>query len=218
MESVKYTFDNDFSGDSSGHTYSGKMQKIQDEAFEEGKIQGAADAQQSIEKNCEMILENVRNALDTVMARHDEQIISMEKNATILVMAIVRKLAPAIIEETPLKEIESLVQECMRNNPLEPRIVVRLDEQILPLLRRKIDTLQTTCDYHGQIVLISEPMTNISDCRVEWIDGGAERDFEELMKSIEDTVNMYLESPPQNENQENENVGAILEPNEQPEN
>ena len=74
-------------------------------------------------------------------------------------------------------------------------MVIRVDEQILPLLRRKIDTLQTTSDYHGQVVLISEPMTNISDCRVEWIDGGAERDFEDLMQSIEETVQLFLEAP-----------------------
>lgn len=217
MESVKYTFDNDFSGDGSGQTYSSKMQKMQDEAFEEGKIQGAADAQQSIEKNCELILENVNNSLESVMARHDEQVASMEKNATTLVMAIVRKLAPAIVAETPLKEIESLVQECMRNNPLEPRMVIRVDEQMLPLLRRKIDTLQTTCDYHGQIVLISEPMTNISDCRVEWIDGGAERDFEGLMKSIEETVNIFLNAPHSEENAPNENAGTATDLNQNPE-
>lgn len=195
MESVKYTFDNDFSSDGSGHTYTSKMQKIYDEAFEEGKAQGKEEEQQSIEKNCEMILENVKNSMDVMMARHNEQIQAMEKNATTLVMTIVGKLAPAIVAETPLKEIEALVQDCMRNNPLEPRMVIRVDEQILPLLRRKIDTLQTISDYHGQIVLISEPMSNISDCRVEWIDGGAERDFDGLMTSIEETVHMFLEAP-----------------------
>lgn len=214
MESVKYTFDNDFSSESSGLTYTSKMKKLQDEAFENGKIQGEADAQGSIEKNCELVLENIKSSLDMVMARHDEQIISMEKNATSLVMAIIRKLAPAIVADTPLKEIEALVQECMKNNPLEPRMVIRVNEQILPLLRRKIDTLQTTSDYHGQIVLISEPMANISDCRVEWIDGGAERDFEDLMKSVEETVNMFLDSPDTTDSKMNADVGINTEPDE----
>ncbi len=207
METVKFTFDNDFSGDGSGLTYSSKVQKLHDEAFEEGKAQGFTEAQQSIEKSSEVILQDVKNALDVMMARHDEQIASMEKNATMLVMAIIKKLAPAIVTETPLKEIEALVQDCMRNNPLEPRMVIRVDEQILPLLRRKIDTLQTACDYHGQIVLISEPMCNVSDCRVEWIDGGAERDFDELMLSIEETVQIFLEAPAAAEPQQSEDVG-----------
>ncbi len=206
METVKFTFDNDFSGDGSGMTYTNKMQKLHDDAFEEGRAQGATDAQQSIEKSCELILQDVKNALDVMMARHDEQVASMEKNATMLVMAIIKKLAPAIVSETPLKEIEALVQDCMRNNPLEPRMVIRVDEQILPLLRRKIDTLQTTSDYHGQVVLISEPMSNVSDCRVEWIDGGAERDFEELMRSIEETVALFLEAPATTEASPTEDV------------
>lgn len=195
MESVKFTFDDDFSPEGSGGTYSNKIQKLNDEAFEQGKEQGLSEALQSLEKSCEMVLENIKHSLSEIVSRHEEQIISMEKNATSLVLVIIQKLAPAIVNDKPLNEIENLVHECLRNNPLEPRLVIRVDEKMLPLLRKKIDLIQTASDYRGQIVLISDEMANISDCRVEWIDGGAERDFEGLMKSIEETVQIFIDAP-----------------------
>ena len=199
MEPVKFTFDEDFSADGSGNSYNNKMQKLSDEAFEQGKEvgkeQGYTESIQSIERNCELILENISNTLVSIAGRHQEQTILIEKSATELVLAIIQKLAPAIVKEKPLVEIEHLVKECMINNPLEPRMIIRIDEQILPHLRKKIDIIQTSSDYRGQIVLVSEQMNNISDCRVEWVDGGAERDFEGVLNSIEETVKVFIEAP-----------------------
>lgn len=200
MESVKFTFDDDFSTDGGGGTYTNKMQKLSDDAYADGKEQGYNDALQSLDKNCETILESIKGSLAMLTSRHEEQVVAMEKNATALVLTIVQKLAPAIVAEKPIKEIEQLVQECLRNNPLEPRMVIRVDEQMLPLLRKRIDIIQTASDYNGQIVLISDTMANISDCRVEWIDGGAERDFEGLMKSVEETVQIFIDAPIMAEN------------------
>jgi len=216
MESVKFTFDDDFSGDSPGSSHSNKMQRLSDDAFVDGKEQGYAEALQSIEKSCEAILEEIKQSATLIVSRHEEQVIAMEKTATALVLTIIQKLAPAIVAETPLKEIEHLVQECLRNNPLEPRLVIRIDEKILPLLRKKIDQIQTASDYRGQIVLISEEMANISDCRVEWIDGGAERDFEGLMKSIEETVQIFIEAPVVTENSNEDQNDRNIELDELP--
>lgn len=195
METVKFTFDNDFSGETGAGSYSKKLQQISDDAFLQGKEAGYSEALSSIEKNCETILGDIQKSVAVIMTHHQEQLALMEKNATSLTLAIIKKLAPAILNEKPLLEIEHLVLECMRNNPLEPRLVIRVDEQILPQLRKKIDIIQTSTDFHGQIVLVSESMTNISDCRVEWVDGGAERDFEELLNTIEEKVELFMNAP-----------------------
>lgn len=201
METVKFTFEEDFSTETVGGSYTKKMQQLSDDAFLQGKEEGFAEAINSIEKNCELILNDIQQAVSVIMSRHEEQIATMEKQATSMVLAIIKKLAPAMVKEKPLEEIENLVQECMKNNPSEPRLVIRVDEQILPHLRRKIDTIQTASDYNGQVVLVSEQMGNISDCRVEWLDGGAERDFNSILNSIEEMVQKFIEAPlPNTEN------------------
>lgn len=195
METVKFTFEEDFSTETAGGTYTKKMQQLSDDAFLQGKEEGFAEAINSIEKNCELILNEIQQAVSVIMSRHEEQIATMEKQATSMVLAIIKKLAPAMVKEKPLEEVENLVLECMRNNPSEPRLVIRVDEEILPHLRRKIDTIQTASDYSGQVVLVSETMGNISDCRVEWLDGGAERDFNFIMTTIEEMVQKFIDAP-----------------------
>lgn len=195
METVKFTFEEDFSTETAGGSYTKKMQQLSDDAFLQGKEEGFAEAVSSIEKNCELILNDIQQAVSVIMSRHEEQIATMEKQATSMVLAIIKKLAPAIVKEKPLEEIENLVHECMRNNPSEPRLVIRVDEKVLPHLRRKIETIQTASDYNGQVVLVSEQMGDISDCRVEWLDGGAERDFNSLMNTIEEMVQKFIEAP-----------------------
>ncbi len=194
MEKVKFTFDDDFSDESLAGTYSGKLRKVSDDSFAQGKEQGYVESLQSMEKNSELLLENIKNSVAIIVERHENQVLAMEKNATMLVLSIVKKLAPAMVQSRPMDEIEHLVQECLKNNPLEPRMVIRLDDKMLPLLRKKIETLQAASDYNGQIVLVSEDMGNISDCRVEWADGGAERDFEGVMKSIDEVVQTYIDA------------------------
>ena len=213
METVKFIFEEDFAEETTGGSYSKKMQQVSEDSFLQGKEEGYAEAVSSIEKSCENILSSVEQSVALLMNRHEEQIATMEKSATSLVLAIVKKLAPALVAEKPLEEIENLVLECMRNNPLEPRLVIRVDEQILPKLRQKIDMIQTASDYNGQVVLVSETMDNISDCRVEWLDGGAERDFEALMSSVEEIVNKFINAPlPVSENEQN--ISAEEETNE----
>ncbi|MBL4601922.1 MAG: hypothetical protein JKY84_04190 [Emcibacteraceae bacterium] len=208
MEPAKFIFDDDFTSSNTSGSYSNKIQKLNDDAFTEGKEQGYTEALQSIEKSSEIILEDIKNSVSSMFSRHEEQVVSMEQNAATLVLAIIQKLAPAIVADKPLQEIENLVLQCLRNNPLEPRMVIRVDEKMLPLLGKKIDQLKTTSDYHGQIVLISDTMSNVSDCKVEWIDGGAERDFEELMKSIEETVQIFINAPSDTDNGIDNNVGV----------
>lgn len=49
--------------------------------------------------------------------------------------------------------------------------------------------------YPGEIILINEPMAHISDCRVEWANGGAERNFSKLLETIESTLQLFIEAP-----------------------
>lgn len=195
MEPVKFTFDQDFSGDTPSGSYNSKQQKINDDALAQGKELGYEEAMQSLEKSCEFTLEDIKNSFSTILHNHDSQVLEMEKHTTSLVLSIIRKIAPAMVNSHPLNEIEKLVKECLRNNPMEPRMAIRVDDRMLPLLRQKIDTIQTDCDFHGQIVLISDEMKNISDCRVEWTNGGAERDYEVLLKTIEEKVQIFIDAP-----------------------
>ncbi len=197
MTAVKFTFDDDFESDSGGPSSHRKLEDIQNTAFEQGLEAGRTEILAGLEQNCENLLQNIFTAAGNLQARQEEQVSLMHKEAAQLAYAIIEKLAPAVVEQTPLAEIELLVNQCLKNSPLEPRLVIRVDDAILPLLQGKMDKMKLASGYQGQIVLINEPMSHVSDCRVEWANGGVERDFNSLTKTIENTIKLFIDAPEQ---------------------
>ncbi len=195
MGAIRFTFDDDFQSDAGGSLSRKKLDEIHAAAFAEGREAGRAEALNSLEQSCEALLQNVLTGAQNLQARQDEQVALMHKEAAKLAFTIVGKLAPALVHQAPLTEIELLVNQCLKNNPMEPRLVIRVDDAILPTMEEKLDKIKRASGYHGQVVLISEPMAHISDCRVEWANGGAERDFNNLMSTIEETIQHFIEAP-----------------------
>jgi len=194
MTAVKYTFDNDFEDNSTRNSSQKKLDDMREAAFEEGLNSGRQEAHDSINNSCKSLLENILAAGQKLADRQDEQMVMMNKETARLAYAIVEKLAPALVERTPMAEIELLVNQCLRNSPLEPRLVIRVDDSILPTLQEKLDDIKLASSYPGKIVLLSEPMSHMSNCRVEWANGGVERDFSGLMRDVEDTVKLFIDA------------------------
>ncbi len=192
MSAIKFTFDDDFESSTNGSI---SKNKLRETAFAEGHEAGRAEALGGLEQSSDALLQNILTATQNLEQRQDEQVALMHKEAAKLAYAIIEKLAPAVVEKTPLAEIELLVDQCLKNSPLEPRLVIRVDDTILPNLQDKLEEMKRVSGYAGQVILISEPMPHVSDCRVEWANGGAERDFDSLMNTIETTVQQFIDAP-----------------------
>ncbi|MBL4894029.1 MAG: hypothetical protein JKY59_04035 [Emcibacter sp.] len=195
MTAVRFTFDDDFDNSGGGSLSQKKMEDLRATIFAEGQEAGRTEILDGLQQNCENLLQNIFTAAQTLTARQDEQVALMHKETAKLAYAIIEKLAPAMVEKTPLTEIEVLVEQCLRNSPLEPRLVIRVDDTILPTLQAKLEEMQAASGYQGQVILISEAMAHISDCRVEWANGGVGRDFTSLLSTIENTVQLFIDAP-----------------------
>lgn len=195
MSATKFTFEDDFKNDAGGSFSQNKVDVVREASFAEGQEAGRTEALDSLEQSCSLLLQNIFTATQNLCERQDEQIALMNKEAAKLAFAIIEKLAPALVEKTPLEEIELIIEHCLKNSPLEPRLVIRVDEAVLPNLQDKLEEMKRKSGYAGQVILISEAMPHISDCRVEWANGGAERDFQGLMGEIEKTVQHFIDSP-----------------------
>jgi flagellar assembly protein FliH len=188
-----FTFGSDFSAEENHGPTAQEIEhdQIRTAAYEEGYAAGLT----AIEHQCDELLQNILHQVQTIEGRHNEQLEMMQKQAASLAHSIIKKLAPALVENTPLDEIELLVQQCLKNNPLEPRIMIYLNEALIEQMTARIEKIQEQSGFEGKIKLISENTPLMSDCRVEWDDGGAERDFEGLMATIDSTVQLFIDAP-----------------------
>ncbi len=171
------------------------------EAREEGRKQGFAagrrQALEEIEATIAATLARIEAGCRELFAERQVLEQAFETETAVLAHAIASRLAPALMAAHPLAEIETLVRECLDACRREPRLVVRVSEALLDPLGERIEHLKAGTSFTGEIVLLSDPGLGPHDCRVEWPDGGAERDMAALERAIGEAVERYVSTTPE---------------------
>ncbi len=109
-----------------------------------------------------------------------------------LALAIVRKLHPALVERQGLAEIEAVLGQCLESLKQEPRLVAYVHSARLDALQERLAQLSAASGFDGRVVLIGDDAMGESDCRVEWADGGVEREAGRIWRAIEETLARYM--------------------------
>jgi flagellar assembly protein FliH len=109
-----------------------------------------------------------------------------------LALAMVRKLHPALVERDGLAEIEAVLGQCLESLKQEPRLVAYVHSTRLDALQERLGQLSAARGFEGRVVLIADEEIGQSDCRVEWADGGVEREAGRIWRTIEEALTRYL--------------------------
>lgn len=184
-------FDNDSSGQSVSH-----QDPIRLAAFEQGRIAGRAESEQSVEQATANALANISAAMEKLYAEREDTRTEMNKSAVEVALALVQKFLPEMIRRNGLAEIESLVGNTLSNLVNEPRLVVRLSDHMVETLRGYVDELAARCGFQGDVVLLADPELGPEDCHIEWADGGVERNSERLWQDVEQAAARLLPNLP----------------------
>ena len=108
-----------------------------------------------------------------------------------LAMAIVKKLHPALVARQGLAEIEAVLGQCLESLKQEPRLVAYVHSARLDALQERLGQLSAASGFEGRVVLIGDDEMGESDCRVEWADGGVEREAGRIWRAIENALTQY---------------------------
>ncbi len=195
---VKYTFDTRFGGDirdpheDAIEALHRKVDEARDEGYKNGHETGYASAINGLEARIAENLEAVLAACTELGAQKKQLVETLEAETARIAYSIATRFAPALMDAHPLTEIEALVTECLDGCRREPRVVIRVHESLLDAINDRLELLKLAGGFAGQIVLINDPDLGPHDCRVEWPDGGAERDMNRLEKQIGDAVQRFV--------------------------
>lgn len=163
-------------------------------AFAEGHAKGVADSAQDAAARAAAAFQSIQTQLGNVIKQVDAQRATMDKAAIAAATAMTRKLLPALARREAMGEIEALVTECLGRMHDAPKIVVRLNEMHVESFRQRIDAIATATGFSGRVVVVAEPTLAPEDARVEWADGGAERNTAQVWKEIETAIQRYVAS------------------------
>lgn len=165
-------------------TEAGAHRRGYDEAQRDGKL----EADRRIAAALDRIASNLAAANDALNAIETR----LECEAVAVAVAVGRKLAPALIEREPFAEIAALASDCLRQLVASPHIAVRVNDALYAATREKLDEIVRARGFEGRLVVLAEPHIGPGDCRIEWADGGIDRDSAAADAAIGEAVARYL--------------------------
>jgi flagellar assembly protein FliH len=169
-----------------------KLAEAETSAHRRGYAEAQADAKVEFDRRIadamERIAANLGEANDALRAIETR----LECEAVEVAVAVARKLSPALIAREPFAEISALASECFRELVAAPHIAVRVNDALYAVAREKLEDIVRAKSFQGRLVVLAEPDIAVGDCRIEWADGGINRDVAAAEAAINAAVTSYI--------------------------
>lgn len=165
-------------------------------AFADGRKAGLAEAAQSAADRTAAALTALAADIKALLAQRAQCAADAESQAIQAMRAIMRKAVPALCRKDPLAEVEAVVDACLHEAFEEPRIVLRVAEILFEPVQQRLAELTAAAGYAGKVVLLADGDLGPGDVRVDWADGGAERQVPRLINDIDMALIRALDADP----------------------
>jgi len=162
------------------------------EGFDSGREAGKQEALNGVENALAESLAVIGQQLTAMGARHSEAWAACQRHALALSVSITRKIVPGLALDCALETIQQRITDALPRLVDEPRVVIRVPDEILDALRDRIEKIAADAGFDGHCILLSEAGLTGPDCCIEWADGGAEYDSKRLWREIDLAVERYL--------------------------
>jgi flagellar assembly protein FliH len=130
-------------------------------------------------------LSRIERALTGIEAR-------LETEAVEVAVAVGEKLAAELIAREPFAEISALAAQCFRQLVGTPHVAVRIGPDIYDEAKHKLEEIARMHGFEGRLSVLADDNLLTGDCRIEWADGGVDRDCAAASAAIEDVVARYV--------------------------
>jgi flagellar assembly protein FliH len=155
-----------------------------DNGFEAGKVTGQNEQIIQLDELMLRVEQNILRLVDNLANIVREQ----DTQTRQLVLAIAKKILPDFTAKNGLQEIEALLGDTIRDMAREPRLVVRVHENMFDTVNERVQALATQRAYPGKVIVLADSEVASGDCRVEWADGGVERNTQSTWNKIQETI------------------------------
>jgi flagellar assembly protein FliH len=200
--SPKYTFDTEFrpEGDLVSNAARARQKRaytmdeidsISSRAREQGLKAGqvrAAEAQA-------LEVARLAEAVKSVIARSNRASDEVREEASLIALAVARKLAGAAVAALPAADVEEVLRQALHQALGEPRIVLHTNSQVAEMLRPRLAEIAHEEGFEGRVVVSGESQMAPADCRIEWRGGGAERSTAHIEAAIGELIARRFSHP-----------------------
>jgi flagellar assembly protein FliH len=196
---AKFLFDVDFAAGADRKPaqlglaeHAAKLAEAEASAHRKGYAEAQADAKVEFDRRMADVMERIatnlaeaNNALKAIETR-------LECEAVEVAVAVAKKLSPALLAREPFAEISALASESFRELVAAPHIAVRVNDVLYAEAREKLEDIVRAKSFQGRLVVLAEPDIAVGDCRIEWADGGINRNAAAAEAVIDAAVTNYI--------------------------
>jgi flagellar assembly protein FliH len=162
--------------------------------YRRGYAAAKAEILAEAEQRTAAALERITAALESLMRGLSGVEAMLETEAVDVAVAVGKKLAAALIGREPLAEISALAMDCFRHLVTAPHVVVRVNDAQHASVGKPIEEMVRARGLASHLVVLAEPDIHTGDCRIEWADGGVNRDRSATEAVIDEAVARYVKA------------------------
>jgi len=195
---AKFLFDVDFAAGKEREAtvtlaeHATKLAEAEAAAHRRGYAEAQSDAAVETGRRIAATLERITVSLGEATKALAAIEARLECEAVEVAVAVARKLAPTLIEREPFAEISALASSCFRELVAAPHLVVRVNDSLYAAAREKLDDVARAQGFEGKLVVLGEPSVGVGDCRIEWADGGVNREASVADGAVGEAVARYI--------------------------
>jgi len=183
-----------------------EMAAARAEGVMEGLEQGRKEAADATEQK---LLETIELACEKIGEIYGAQAEANREIATEMISvstAISKKMFPDLNARNALGEVERVVQETLKAITEEPRVQIIVNPDLRELLTERLATMTHRAGFEGKVFVNGDPSLILGDCRIEWSNGAAIRNSEELWEMIDEIIERNLHGTPDDDEEDGEIV------------
>ncbi len=158
-------------------------------AEEKGYAKGLAAASAENEERRQELLEKLETGVKELLAGVDAARREDEQSALKFALSLVRKILPKLEESVAKAEIEGFLSENFARFRTEKSLSFGFHPEMAAEVAPLLSKLAAKNDFEGKIAIHKDAMLGLSDCRVEWQNGGVERRSEQILNDVEELIN-----------------------------
>lgn len=174
-------------------TYSEEdLERARQEGFDAGKESGRLEAAEATEQRLLEAVEAAAQKLKEVFDAQADANRDVAKEMILIANTITKKMFPDLNARNALGEVERVAQDTLKAITEEPRVQIVLHPDIREPFMERLTVMTNRAGFDGKVFVNPDPSLPLGDCRIEWSNGAAVRDSEELSKMIDEIVKRNL--------------------------
>lgn len=164
----------------------------QQRGYAEGRDDGVREAAEATERDIADALAGMPDKLQALFQLQEDANRSIAQETLAVATAIAKKAFPDLNARNALGEIERMVRDVLESVIDEPRVQIFVAPALRDPLSERLATIAERVGYDGRIGVAADKAMKRGDCRVEWNNGGAQRNLETLWTQIDEIVERNL--------------------------